>query len=107
MLSKKERLSREDFSRFFSAGKRLKSESFDLIYTPNSSFQSAVVISKKVAARAVARNTLRRRVYSLLKELTPRVSGVWIIIMRKTPKPASRATLKDELSRLVEKVIKK
>ena len=105
MLSKKERLSREDFSRFFSVGKRLRSDSFDLVYTPYDSFHGAVVISKKVAARAVLRNKMRRRAYSLLAG--QEFKGVWILIMRKTPKPVSRATLKDELGRLAQKLIQK
>ncbi len=104
MLSKKERLNREDFSRFFSAGKRLKSESFDLIYTPYDSFHGAIVISKKVASRAVVRNKMRRQAYSLLRE--QKLKGVWILIMRKTPKLISRATLKDELGRLAQKLIR-
>lgn len=103
MLSKKERLSRDAFNRFFSSGKRLRSESFDLIYTPNTVFHGAVVISKKVASRAVLRNKIRRRVYSLLQELES--GGVWIVIMRKTSHPPSRATLKDELARLSRKLI--
>jgi ribonuclease P protein component len=103
MLSKKERLSRDAFNRFFSTGKRLRSDSFDLIYTPHPTFHGAVVISKKVASRAVARNRMRRRVYSLLQE--QKAQGVWIVIMRKTPHLPSRATLKDELARLNRKLI--
>jgi len=103
MLSKKERLSRDAFNRFFSVGKRFRSDSFDLIYAPHPTFHGAVVISKKVASRAVARNTMRRRVYSLLHEQGK--SGIWIVILRKTPQIPSRATLKGELARFHTKLL--
>lgn len=100
MLQKKERLSREAFSRFFSSGKRVRSASFDLVYAPHHTFHGAVVVSKKIAARAVVRNKLRRTVYSLLWDLKTKhkASGVFIIIMRNTPNPHSREGLKEELA---------
>jgi ribonuclease P protein component len=107
MLQKKERLSREAFSRFFSSGKRIRSGSFDLVYTPHHTFHGAVVVSKKVAVRATERNKLRRTAYSLLWELKTKhtVTGVFILIIRKTPKPPSRDVLKEELVQIFDTVI--
>lgn len=107
MLQKKERLSREAFSRFFYSGKRIRSGSFDLVYTPYPTFHGSVVISKKVASRATQRNKLRRTVYSLLWELKTKyaVAGVFILIMRKTQKPPVRDGLKEELVQIFDTVI--
>lgn len=107
MLQKKERLSREAFSRFFSSGKRIRGTSFDLVYVPHHTFHGAVVVSKKVALRAVVRNKLRRMVYSLLWELKTKhgTRGVFIMIMRTTPKPYSRVHLKEELAHIFDTVI--
>lgn len=95
MLSKKERLSRETFNRFFVSGKRFNTDSLTLVYTPHPTLHVAIVISKKVAKKAVARNKLRRQLYALVREIM--VHSVWIIVVRKTAKIPSRATLKDEL----------
>jgi ribonuclease P protein component len=102
MLKRKERLSRDAFSRFFSAGKRVRSPYFDFIYTPHPTFHGSVVVSKKVALRATARNALRRQVYSLLRETahTENKSGVCIVIMRPVKETVPRTQLKNELVRI-------
>ncbi len=109
MLQKKERLSREAFSRFFSSGKRINAASFNLVYTPHHTFHGAVVVSKKIAPRAVLRNKLRRTVYSLLWDLKTKhkASGVFILIMRTKPKLHIRESLKSELFQIFDTVINK
>ncbi len=105
MLAKKERLSRDAFNRFFSIGKRLNTPSLTLIYAPYTTFHGAVVVSKKVATRAVKRNILRRRLYSILyKHKEVGITGVYIAILRKTPQTPTYATLKDELNTLLDKI---
>jgi ribonuclease P protein component len=66
MLSKKQRLNREDFSVVFKSGKRKQSDYCTLISRAAPDFRAAVVVSKKVAKTAVERNSIRRRVYALL-----------------------------------------
>lgn len=102
MLSKKERLSREMFNRFFVSGKRFSTDSLNLVYTPRPTLHAAIVISKKVAKKAVARNKLRRQLYALVREVM--AHGVWIIVVRKTAKIPSRATLKGELLQIYTKL---
>lgn len=105
MLAKKERLSRDAFNRFFSIGKRLSAPSCTLVYAPHTTFHGAVVVSKKVAARAVKRNMLRRRLYALLYKYKERgATGVYIVILRKTQQIPTHATLKDELNTLLAKI---
>jgi ribonuclease P protein component len=66
MLKKSERLTRQEFDRSFKLGKRLHSPLLQLIYHPSDTFHGSVVVSKKVAKRAVDRNKLRRRIYGVL-----------------------------------------
>ncbi len=66
MLKKKERLTRKEFDRSFSVGKRINSPSLQLIYTQSDDFHGSVVVGKKVAKKAVDRNRLRRRIYGNL-----------------------------------------
>lgn len=84
MLKKKERLTKKEFDRFFSAGRRIHSPAFTLLYTPNPTFHGAVVVGKKVYKKAVDRNHLRRRLYNALyrevKEVG--VTGVFIILTK-------------------------
>jgi ribonuclease P protein component len=68
MFNKKQRLSRAEFDRFFAIGKRLHSPSLTLIYAKSEGSHASVVVGKKVAKKAVDRNTLRRRIYGLLYE---------------------------------------
>jgi ribonuclease P protein component len=68
MFTKKQRLTRAEFDRFFAVGKRLHSPSLTLIYAKSDEPHAAVVVGKKVAKKAVDRNTLRRRIYGLVYE---------------------------------------
>lgn len=99
MLSRKNRLSRTAFNRFFSLGRRIHSKSFLLVYAPHDSFLVSVVVSKKVAPRAVDRNRIRRRIYDIVRHaaIEDTVRGVFIFI---TKQPA----LREELASFREEV---
>lgn len=102
MLQKKERLNRNDFNRFFSAGKRSHSKHFQLIFHPHSSFHASVVVSKKIAREAVRRNKLRRRVYDIVRNTRENLAvGVYIIITKKGAGELSFAEIKQELNTLL------
>ncbi len=64
-MSQQHRLSRTDFATVFAKGKRIHSKHATLILMPNKDLALSVVVSKKVAKKAVDRNTLKRRVYAL------------------------------------------
>lgn len=83
MLAKQNRLSREEFTKYFKTGKRTNSPEATLIVSKCDHFHGAVVVSKKVSKRAVKRNTLRRRVYSQLYSLyKKKKTGVYIVILK-------------------------
>ena len=66
MLNKKERLTKKEFDRSFSLGKRVHSPVLQLIISDSPSFHGAVVVGKKVKKKAVDRNALRRRLYGVV-----------------------------------------
>jgi ribonuclease P protein component len=102
MLAKKERLNRDEFSRFFATGKRYTTEYFQVIYSPYSRFHGSVVVGKKVFKHAVRRNRLRRQIYALLyQERSRRGGGVYIIVV----KPPSGTLTKKTLRPAIEKVL--
>lgn len=67
MLPRGRRLSRASFATF-RPKKRVESPHFRVSWSPSVKEEYAVVVPKKVAAHAVDRNKLRRRVFSLLRD---------------------------------------
>ncbi|OGG41462.1 ribonuclease P protein component [Candidatus Kaiserbacteria bacterium RIFCSPHIGHO2_01_FULL_46_22] len=103
MLNKKERLTKKEFDRFFSSGRRFHSPLFTLIHSQETSFHGAVVVGKKVFKRAVDRNRLRRRLYNILYRLSreSEQSGVYIILT----KPQAGMVSFDELKKALESLV--
>lgn len=102
MLKKSHRVGRADFATFFKKGRRFHSEHATLVFSPFPTFHGSVVVSKKVAKRAVARNTLRRRVYAQLYGLTQKnQAGVFIVVLKPTFATLSRARARLEIDSLI------
>ena len=99
MLPKKERLSRAEFNRFFSLGKRFHSKTFTIVYAPHDSLHVSVVTSKKVSPNAVDRNKVRRRIYDIVRHHRDEVGtrGVYIFLTKVGAKSAPYASLRDEV----------
>jgi ribonuclease P protein component len=89
MLAKKERLTRNEFDRFFSSGKRHHSPFFQLIVAPSDAFHGAAVVGKKVAKRAVDRNRIRRQLYGVLYAFRRRSPLPCVLIVIAKPPSAS------------------
>lgn len=109
MLPKKERLSREAFSRFFAMGRRMHTPHMQVLYTPFPTLHVSVVVSKKVGTRAVVRNKLRRRVYDTIRRYREQaeVSGVFICIMKQGSTQLTYAALKEEVHSMITKALTK
>lgn len=105
MLKKKERLTKKEFDRFFSSGRRLHNNLFTLIHASQSGFNGAVVVGKKVFKRAVDRNRLRRRLYNILYRLSreQNLTGVYIILTKPACREASFDHLKETLIKIIPK----
>lgn len=105
MLKKKERLTKKEFDRFFSSGKRRHSDLFTLVHADDPVFHGAVVVGKKVFKKAVDRNRLRRRVYNALYRLSREndLQGVYIILTKPAAGRAGFSELKSALENLILK----
>lgn len=103
MLSKKKRLKRSEFNRFFSIGKKKQTPEFLIIHSPHPTFHASVVVSKKVERTAVKRNKLRRRIYDILRRTQQKteMSGVYIFIT----KPGVKNLTYEELKKIIIKSI--
>jgi len=109
MLPKKKRLSRQEFNRFFSVGKRFHSPSFQVVYAPYETFHASIVVPKKVARLAVGRNKVRRRMYAILRHcmVTEGYRGVFIFVTKPGIEKKSYALLKTEVETMMTTVFKK
>jgi len=109
MLPKKERLSRKEFNRFFSVGKRFHSPSLQVVYAPHDTFHASVVVSKKIARLAVKRNKIRRRIYDIVRryKMERGNPGVFIFVTKPGVVKQSYALLKEELVVALDSVLKK
>lgn len=106
MLPRKNRITRKDFPSRDMRGFRVFSPLFSAVFyqtSGKSSLQSraSVVVSKKTAKTAVARNTLRRRFYDLLapyfKDLP--VPTMVVIYPKIDAQKAPFSTLKSEVEK--------
>ena len=99
MLSKKQRLKRGDFNRFFSSGKKINRPEFTVVHTPHPTFHASVGVSKKVGRTAVKRNKLRRQIYDILRvaHKENKMGGVYIFIAKPNINQLSHPTLKEKI----------
>lgn len=99
MLPTKNRLKREDFNTL-KGGKRTVTEHFSCTSYPSPLLKVAVVISKKVAKRAVDRHLLKRRIHSVIHKKSP-PAGVYNIYARKNSPTLTYAHIEEEIATLL------
>lgn len=85
MFPQEERLTRGQFDEAFKRGIRVHTPSVLFVYAEGGSRKGAVVVSKKVAKSAVARNRLRRQIYMALRAVGPAL-GTSIVLLKSAPK---------------------
>lgn len=99
MLPKENRLKREDFNTL-KGGKRIVTEHFSCTSHPSPVLKVAVVISKKVAKRAVDRHLLKRRIHSVIHKKSP-LAAVYNIYVRKNSPALTYAQIEEEIGALL------
>lgn len=112
MISKQNRISRQDFEIIMKKGGLVSSPFFNCRFIKNpenissASWRISVVISKKVAKTAVLRNKIRRRAYSVLKNSTknPSPASGYIILFAK--KGVEKATFSETKEAIQDILIK-
>ncbi len=109
MLPKKERLSRAEFNRFFSVGKRQHTPSLQIVFAVDSGLHVSVVVSKKIAKLAVTRNRIRRRIYDIVRNYRTKenVHGVFIFMVKSPVVKMKYEELKVEVIDALGTILKK
>ncbi|MBU6323656.1 MAG: ribonuclease P protein component [Patescibacteria group bacterium] len=102
MKGRHPRVPREDFPSLFSSGRRAGGRFMTLIGDSSKS-GDAVVVSKKAAASAVARNRLRRVIRAALREGGGHIGAV-VALVRPEAAAAPARALREEALRLLARV---
>lgn len=108
MFKKVERLSRSEFSEYFRIGKKSHLPHLNFITYPLDTRKVSVVVSKKVAKSAVRRNTIKRKVYALLRTslVAGGYKGVLIVVVKPTFNSLSRKAVDELLTESIAQVLK-
>lgn len=107
-MPKKHRLTHADFSEF----KRPRRESggyFIVSYTERlgSKPKFACVVSKKISPKATERNTIRRRVMAVLRDISASMpGGIYVFTAKKDVKLANFQDILEDLTKIVSKIKK-
>lgn len=105
MLRKRQRLTVAAFNTYFKTGKRHQGTYVQLVYHPADTFHGAVVVGKKVYKTAVARNRLRRQLYSVLFATKADIErGVFIVLVKPAARDVSVDLVREELRALLAQV---
>ncbi|MFO0718600.1 MAG: ribonuclease P protein component [Candidatus Paceibacterota bacterium] len=105
MLPKNKRISKDSFKSILLKGTLYHSENCTLRILPSEKEGFAVLISKKVAKSAVDRNRMRRRVYSVVRDLLPNIKTTSknLISLKTGAKKLSFDLQKEEITKLFKK----
>lgn len=104
MLPRSERLSRSDFELLKKRGARIHTELFTLSYVFTPTLGVGVVVSKKVARRAVDRNMMRRRVYAVFRDIKHDLKTAYIVVfIKKEGAKTTYSYLKKTLDQAIQR----
>ncbi len=109
MFARSARLSRLEFSNFFTKRDALRfhGQWQSVVFVPHELAKFSVVVSKKVSKRAVVRNKLRRRAYGTLANNVASIpTGVVIVLYKPGASKANRLILQTELVGLLARISK-
>jgi ribonuclease P protein component len=109
MLKKKERLTREDFNRFFSMGRRTHSPALQVIFSSHTQLHVSVVVSKKIAKRAVKRNRIRRRIYDIVRNYSREreMQGVFIFLVKQPILEMEYGEIRNQVRTHMDEIVRK
>lgn len=105
MIQTSLRIPRADFMQYL-RGKRAQGIAATLVYSPATELKIAVIVSKKVAKRAVDRNKLRRRAYGVIERWlkTTAYSGSLVLQYKPGALRLSRVAMQSEIESLLAQI---
>lgn len=78
---------------------------FSLQVKSSDTVRVIISVSKKVSKSAVVRNTIRRRIRPIIRELTPNLkTGTYLIVVKPNAEKIKGEELKNELIKLIRSI---
>jgi ribonuclease P protein component len=98
-------MSKQDFTKLFRTGKRVRGKRCSIQYGPLSTIKVAAVVQAKAVASAVDRNRIRRGVYQAFDKLLKRVKRpVWVVaVVHKAVLGPEMTLCTEEMESLMKK----
>lgn len=112
MLSKKERINRQNFKKVTLKSKKLEGDGLSarIHYLSNDQKpRFSAIISSKILSKAVLRNRQKRRIYSAISSLKKEIKALnkgflMAIYLKKEAKDMKTAQIKDEIVKILKKL---
>ncbi|OGI76177.1 hypothetical protein A3C57_00265 [Candidatus Nomurabacteria bacterium RIFCSPHIGHO2_02_FULL_33_12] len=82
MLPKTKRLGSKDITKLYKGGKRVNNALFSVLYKASPISKFSVSVSKKIYKNAIDRNTAKRKVLAIIKDISPAISAEYSISIR-------------------------
>ncbi len=101
MLKKESKLTANDLLKLKKEGKRVYSTLFSVTWSPAETNRFAVHVPKKVYKTAVDRNRCRRRVYSVLEDISPKTTGYYELFVKSKLNTLEYESLVKEIKSLL------
>lgn len=101
MLPKAKRLNSKTILELKTKGKRVNTTLFSVLYKPEAQSKFSANISKKVYKNAVDRNTAKRKVLSLVRDISPTSTGLYSINIRSAINKLPTIEIKKDLEKLL------
>ncbi len=105
MIAQDNRISRAEFMNYL-RGKRYAGVALTVTVSPAPTLKVSVVVSKKVAKRAVDRNRLRRRAYGVIERWLKQSQFIGVVVVQYKPGALrlSRVAVQAELEALLAQI---
>lgn len=103
MLPKSKRLTRDDFSKL-KQRTTIRSNYFDVVVSPSNESRFACVISKKRIKLAVDRNKTKRKIYNILRNITPKNPNLVIFYPKSNINNVSSKLLSEEIKKVFDTI---
>lgn len=107
MIAKGYRITVKEFNQPFTSGNRIYTSTAILIYKPDTTFRTSVVVGKNVLKSKPLKNKIRRKIYSILREYYQKhpITGTYIFLIQKPAISTSHAKLTKVIEDLITRAL--
>ncbi len=103
MIAKKNKISRSDYQKIFKQSKIYQTQSLTIrVARLNTHTQCSCVVAKKAIRLSPERHIIKRRIYTIVRNLLPQIPPLGIIIHYKKGNPYGFSALKKQMDSVLD-----